>query len=674
MPTFEDIRIKAQSLREEIEHNNYLYHVLDAPEISDQEYDRLMRELVKLETEYPELRTPDSPTQRVGAEPLAIFNTVRHRAPLLSLDNAFSANELRAFDTRVKKALETDGELEYTAELKIDGLTIALTYENGLLTQGATRGNGEAGEDVTTNVKTIKSIPLKLSSSGGANLSPITLLGVRGEVYIKKADFEGLNHQREQAGEPLFANPRNAAAGALRQLDPRITAGRPLDAFFYDILFIQGREVLTQNAGFEILKGQRLKINPETKVCQGIEEVIRFCEYWTEHRDELPYEIDGIVVKLNSLALQNQLGFTAKAPRSKIAFKFPAQQVETKVVKIEVNVGRTGAVTPLALLEPVRVAGSTVSRATLHNEDNVRDKDIRIGDWVIIQKAGDVIPEVVRSLPEKRVGTEQIFTMPVICPECGSIVYREPGEAVTRCIGASCPAQLREGIIHFVSREAMDIEGLGEAIVIQLIGAGLIHDVADLYQLKYEDLVILERFGAKSAANLIDAIQTSKNNDVSRLLFGLGIRHVGAGVARELAGNFKSVDDLMVAVTENDLTAIPTIGPKIADSVAKYFSEPHNRELIAKLKALGVNTVSDGNKPQLAPTLAGKTIVVTGSLESFSRAEIEEAIRSHGGKAASSVSKKTDFVLAGADPGSKLQKARELGVPVIDEAEFKRML
>jgi DNA ligase (NAD+) len=674
MPVPGDARTKTQSLREEIERHNYLYHVLDTPEISDQEYDQLMRELVKLETTYPELRAPDSPTQRVGAAPLAIFNTVRHRVPLLSLDNAFSATELRTFDTRVKKTLKTDMELEYTAELKIDGLTVALTYENGLLMQGATRGNGEEGEDVTTNVKTIKSIPLKLSSNEGDNLSPITLLGVRGEIYIKKADFEALNQQRERAGETLFANPRNAAAGALRQLDPKITAGRPLDAFFYDILFIQGREVFTQKAGFEILKEHRLKINPETKVCQGIEEVIQFCEYWTEHRDELPYEIDGIVVKLDSLGLQNELGFTAKAPRSKIAYKFPAQQVETKVIAIEVNVGRTGAVTPLALLEPVRVAGSTVSRATLHNEDNVRDKDIRIGDRVIIQKAGDVIPEVVRSLPEKRVGTEQIFTMPAVCPECGSIVYREPGEAAARCIGASCPAQLREGIIHFVSREAMDIDGLGEAIVIQLIGAGLIHDVADLYQLKYEDLVSLERFGAKSATNLINAIQTSKSNDMSRLLFGLGIRHVGAGVARELAENFQSVDDLMVAATENDLTAIPTIGPKIADSVAKYFSEPHNRELIAKLKALGVNTVSAGNKPQVAQTLAGKTIVVTGSLESFSRTEIEETIRGHGGKAASSVSKKTDFVLAGADPGSKLQKAQELGVPVMDEAEFKKLL
>jgi DNA ligase (NAD+) len=673
MPDTEDIRNKAQTLREEIERHNYLYHVLDAPEISDQAYDQLLCELVELETAYPDLRTPDSPTQRVGAEPLAIFNTVRHRVPLLSLDNAFDATELRAFDSRVKRVLKTDEELEYTAELKIDGLTIALTYENGVFIQGATRGNGEEGEDVTANVKTIKSIPLKLSQEAGLNPVLITRLGVRGEVYIKKSDFEALNRQREQEGESLFANPRNAAAGALRQLDPKVTASRPLDAFFYDILFLEGREVPTQKEGFEILEGCRLKINPNSKLCRGIEEVIQFCEYWTEHRDELPYEIDGIVVKLNSLALQNELGFTAKAPRSKIAYKFPAQQVETQVLRIEVNVGRTGAVTPLAILEPVRVAGSTVSRATLHNEDNIRDKDIRIGDRVIIQKAGDVIPEVVKSLPEKRTGDERVFAMPTVCPECGSMVYREPGESVARCIGASCPAQLREGIIHFVSREAMDIEGLGGAIVVQLIAANLIRDVADLYKLKYEDLVTLERFGAKSAINLLNAIEASKSNDVSRLLFALGIRHVGAGVARELAVHFGTVDNLMVASYE-ELTAIPAIGPKIAAGVVKYFSEPHNRELIAKLKTLGVNTAAAGETPRFPQTLAGKTIVVTGSLESFSRTEIEEVIRSHGGKAGSGVSKKTDFVLVGADPGSKLQKARELGVRVIDEAEFKKIL
>jgi DNA ligase (NAD+) len=666
MPVSDDIQLKAKSLREEIERHNYLYHILDSPEISDQEYDQLMRELLKLEAAYPELRASDSPTLRVGGEPLAIFNTVRHRLPLLSLDNAYGAPELKSFDSRVKRALESDQELEYTTELKIDGLTVALTYENGLLVQAATRGNGEEGEDVTANVKTIKSIPLKIDKG-------ITRLGVRGEVFIKKTDFEALNLQRDRQGESRFANPRNAAAGALRQLDPKITAGRPLDAFFYDVLFLEGGKVTTQTGGFEILKECKLKINPHSKLCRGIDAVIRFCEYWTEHRDELPYEIDGIVVKVNSLSLQNQLGFTAKAPRSKIAYKFPAEQVETGVLDILVNVGRTGAVTPLAILEPVRVAGSTVSRATLHNEDNVRDKDIRIGDRVIIQKAGDVIPEIVRSLPEKRTGTEKAFTMPEVCPECGSAVYREPGEAVARCIGASCPAQLREGIIHFVAREAMDIEGLGEAIVIQLIEAGLIHDVADLYRLKYDDLVNLERFGPKSAANLIEAIETSKNSDISRLLFALGIRHVGAGVARELAERYGSLERLMEA-TYDELTAVPTIGPKIAASVVKYFSEPHNQQLVTKLKDLGVITTKTGQRTNVPQTLAGKTIVVTGGLESFGRSEIEELIRRHGGKAGSSVSKNTDFVVAGADPGSKLQKAQELGVPVIDEEEFKGLI
>lgn len=664
----DDIQARAAWLRQTIEHHNYQYYVLDNPEIDDRQYDALIRELKALEEEHPELRTPDSPTQRVSGKPLELFETVRHQVPLLSLDNAYNAEELIEFDKRVKRALSSDAELEYVAELKIDGLTVALTYEQGLLIQGATRGNGEEGENVTVNVKTIKSIPLRLPSS----LSRVTGLGVRGEVYIKKADFLALNEQRELREEPLFANPRNAAAGSLRQLDPQITAGRPLDAFFYDILFLEGGEAASQWDGFELMRSAKLKTNPHSKSCQGIDEVIAYCDYWTEHRGELPYEIDGIVVKVNSLQLQRQLGFTAKAPRSKIAFKFPAEQVETKILDIQVNIGRTGAVTPVAILDPVRVAGSTVSRATLHNEDNVKQKDIRVGDRVIIQKAGDVIPEVVRSLPEKRTGSERVFTMPTRCPECGSEVYREPGEAVARCIGATCPAQLRQGIIHFVSREAMDIEGLGEAIVVQLIDAGIIKDVADIYQLRYQDLLEQERFGAKSATNLLQAIEDSKKNDLSRLLFGLGIRHVGAGAARELASRYGSLDRLMQA-DYDELTAIATIGPKIAASVIKYFEEPHNRELIAKLKRLGVDPRESGTG-ETPPTLAEKTLVVTGTLESFSRTEAEEAIRRHGGKAASSVSKRTDFVVAGADPGSKLDKARSLGIKVIDEAEFKALL
>ncbi|NLW48721.1 MAG: NAD-dependent DNA ligase LigA [Firmicutes bacterium] len=664
MTVIKEAQTRAGILKTEIEKHNYLYYVMDQPEISDAEYDRLMRELIRLEEEYPELQTPDSPTQRVGGRPLTIFNSIRHRIPLLSLANTFDEVELKAFDSRVKKALGTDSEVEYTAELKIDGLTIALTYEAGLLVQAATRGDGEEGEDVTANVKTIKSIPLRLPS-------PINI-GVRGEVYIKKNDFERLNRQREDDEEALFANPRNAAAGSLRQLDSKITANRPLDIFCYDILYIEGQTITTQWEGLELLKRFHLKSNPEAKLCKGIGEAIEFCKYWTEQRHSLAYEIDGIVIKVNSIQAQTKLGFTAKAPRSKVAYKFPAEQVETKVKAIEVNVGRTGAVTPLAILEPVKVAGSVVGRATLHNEDNVHNKDIRVGDWVVIQKAGDIIPEVVRSLSEKRDGSEQIFEMPKVCPECNSAIYREPGEAAARCIGATCPAQLRRGIIHFVSRDAMNIEGLGEAIVIQLIESGLIRDVADLYQLRFEDLVGLERFGTKSATNLLTAIGDSKTNNLGRLLFALGIRHVGAGAARELAERFGSILKLMDATFE-DLTVIPTIGPKIAASIVKYFNEPHNRELVRKIIEAGVNVFQEA-ATDIPQTLAGKTLVVTGSLVSFSRSEIEAVIRNHGGKAASSVSKNTDYVLTGSDPGSKLQKAQAIGVKIINEEQFKALL
>jgi DNA ligase (NAD+) len=661
------VRERADFLRAEIERHNHLYYVQDAPEIGDTDYDALMRELIHYETEYPELLTPDSPTQRVGGAPIAGFDSVRHRVNLLSLDNAFGPEELRAFDERVRRALGAEQPVEYMAELKIDGLTIALTYENGLFVQAATRGDGVTGEDVTANIKTVKSIPLRLKSDVPLNL------GVRGEVYMKKTDFEALNTLRERTGEPLFANPRNSAAGSLRNLDPRVTAARPLDAFFYDLLYLEGKTVRTQAEGYSLLRELGLKTNLHARLCRDIDEVIAFCEEWTERRDELPFEIDGIVVKVNSLADQAELGFTAKAPRSKIAYKFPAQQVETRVVNIEVGVGRTGVLTPTAILEPVKVAGSTVSRATLHNEDNIRDKDIRIGDRVIIQKAGDVIPEVVRSLPEKRDGGERIFEMPRTCPECGSPVYREAGEAATRCIDASCPAQLREGVIHYVSRDAMDIDGLGEAIVIQLIAAGLVHDVADLYRLKVEDLVGLERFGAKSAANLVQAVADSRANNLSRLLFGLGIRHVGAGAARELAERYRSIDALMEAGYE-DLTAIPTIGPKIAASLTQYFEAPHNRELVRKLQDLSVNTEEQTAETGIPPLLAGKTLVVTGTLELYNRSEIEAAIRAYGGKAASSVSKNTDYLVAGKDAGSKLAKAEALGVKIITESEFRDLI
>lgn len=662
-----DIIQRVADLKAELEHHNFLYYVQDAPEISDGEYDQLMRELQGYEAKYPQLQTIDSPTQRVGGAALASFGSVTHRVSLLSLDNTFSAAELRAFDERNRKALQSSELLEYMVELKIDGLTVALTYQDGVLIQAATRGDGVIGEDVTANVKTIRSIPLKLPNGSGVNLA------VRGEVFIFKSDFEKLNASRAAVGEPQFANPRNAAAGSLRQLDPKVTATRSLDAFFYELLYLEGAVVpRTQGESLQKLQEFRFRINPHSKKCLGIEEVIAYCEYWTEHRTELDYEIDGIVVKLNSLADQQELGFTARAPRANIAFKFPAQQVETKLVAVELGVGRTGVLTPTAILEPVPVAGSTVSRATLHNEDNIRDKDIRIGDWVVIQKAGDVIPEVVRSLPEKREGKEQVFTMPTHCPECGSQVYREPGEAAVRCLDATCPAQLREGIIHFVSRDAMDVEGLGEAVVIQLIAVGLVSDVSDLYALQLEDLLGLERFAMKSATNLLKALEVSKGNPLSRLLFGLGIRHVGAGAARELTVRYHTIEQLMAA-KEEELTEIPAIGSKIAASIVSYFSELHNRELIARLQQRGVNTI-EPEEVGASQALAGKTIVVTGTLPSLGRAEIEALIRKHGGKAGSSVTKNTALVVAGENPGSKLDKAQSLGVTVLNEAEFMKLI
>lgn len=660
---------KIQSLRKQLEHHSYLYYVQDAPEITDLEYDVLMRQLQQIEAEYPELLTPDSPSQRVGGAAIEGFVKVVHRSPLLSLDNAFSAEELSAFDDRVKKVLDlpADAKPEYMAELKIDGLTIALTYENGILVRAATRGDGTVGEDVTLNVKTIGSIPLALNGGEGVNL------GVRGEVYLPKSAFERLNAKRREAGESLFANPRNIAAGSLRQLDPKITATRPLSAFIYDILYIEGCErPTTQAAGFDLLRDFRFKTNPESKKCVGIGEVIEFCDYWTQHREELDYVIDGIVIKLNPIADQESLGNTAKAPRAKIAFKFPAQQVETKITDIEIGVGRTGVLTPVAVLDPVNVAGSTISRATLHNEDNIYAKDIRIGDTVIIQKAGDVIPEVVRSLPEKRDGNEQIFKMPEKCPECGSQVYREPGEAAMRCLGSTCPAQLREGIIHFVSRDAMNIDGLGEAVVIQLIDAGLVHDVSDLYRLEAAKLLNLERFAEKSAANLVQAIEASKSNQLSRLMFALGIRHVGAGAARDLTRYYRSLDEIM-NLTLEELTAIDSIGPKIANSIVHYFAEPHNRELISKLQALGIN-MTERESEGSSQRLLGQTLVVTGTLPTFGRSEIEELIRRNGGKAASSVSKNTSYVIAGENAGSKLEKAQSLGIAVLTEAEFLELL
>ncbi|MGQ9779676.1 MAG: NAD-dependent DNA ligase LigA [Bacillota bacterium] len=661
----EEAARRAAELRAEIERHNYLYYVLDRPEITDAEYDRLMRELLAIEEAYPDLQTPDSPTLRVGGAPLPVFQTVTHRVPLLSLANAYSPEELRAFDARVKRFLGTR-DVSYVAELKIDGLTVALTYEAGRLVLGATRGDGEQGEDVTANVRTIRSIPLRLSRS---DLSLI----VRGEVYMKRPDFLRLNEARRAAGEPEFANPRNAAAGSLRQLDPKVTASRPLDAFFYDVLAVEGATVTTQWEALSFLRELGFKVNPEARLCRDIEEVIAFCDEWAERRHGLAYEIDGIVVKVNSLAQLAALGATAKAPRGKIAYKYPATEEVTRVLDIVVNVGRTGVLTPLAILEPVEVAGSTVSRATLHNEDYIREKDIRIGDTVVVRKAGDVIPEVVRVLSERRTGAERVFVMPTRCPECGADVVRLEGEVAARCVGAACPAQLREGIIHFASRNAMNIEGLGPQIIAQLIETGLIHDAADLYRLREEDLVELERFGPKSAANLVRAIAATRENELARLIFALGIRHVGENVARVLAEHFRSMDAL-AAASEEELLAIPAIGPKIAASIVSYFREEQNRRLLAKLRAAGVRMEEGEAAPAGPQPLAGKTFVLTGGLASMTREEAEERLRALGAKVASSVSRKTDYVVVGKDPGSKYQKALELGITILREEEFLKML
>lgn len=656
-----DVSQRIKALREQIEEANYQYYGLDQPTLSDAEYDALIRELIRLEKEHPELLTPDSPSQRVGGYIAKEFPKVRHAEALLSLDNAFNAGDLKEFDRRVRSAVS---KVEYVVELKIDGLTVALTYDEGVLARGATRGDGEVGEEITANVKTISAIPLRLRQS-------VTRLDVRGEGYMPKGSFLRLNQEREEAGQPLFANPRNAAAGSLRQLDSKVTAQRKLGYFAYQVLTPEGVELASQTAVLDYLKEQGFSVNPEYKVFTEIEDVIHYCEEMTEKRHGFPYDIDGLVIKVNDIAQQRELGFTAKSPRWAIAYKFPAEQVETRVEDIVIRVGRTGVLTPTANLTPVFVAGSTVSRATLHNLDNIRTKDIRIGDHVLIQKAGDVIPEVVKSLPEKRVGTERIFEMPELCPECQSQVIREEGEAAHRCTSITCPAQQREAIIHFVSRDAMNIDGLGPAVINQLLEAGLIQDAADLYSLDYESLVQLERMGKKSAENLLKAIEESKERGLAPLIFALGIRHVGEKAGKVLAQKYGAMDELEKARVE-ELQEIPDIGPAMAQSIAQFFQLESTHRFLDKLRQAGVNmTAQHSTKPQI---FAGKSIVVTGSLERWDRQYIENLIEELGGKAASSVSKKTAFVVAGEKAGSKLTKAKELGIQVLTEEEFAKLL
>lgn len=662
-------REEHRRLAEEIRRHDYHYHVLDNPIISDAEYDALMRRLLELEAAHPALATPDSPSQRVGGAVSASFRTVTHPVPLLSLDNAFTDDDLRDFDRRVRSRVE-GGEVAYVAEHKIDGLTVRLRYENGVLVEGATRGDGITGEEITANVRTIRSLPLTLRAPAGGEVPAV--LEVRGEAYLPVEDFEKLNAAREQRGEPLFANPRNAAAGSLRQLDPRVTATRPLSIFVYQLLPGEGVQPASHWESLKYLRELGLVTNPHSRRCQTIDEVIEFCRYWQERRGELPYEIDGVVVKVDSLAQQEQLGTRSRSPRWAAAVKFPAERGVSVVEDILVSVGRTGTMTPVAKLRPVRLAGSTVSRASLHNEDLIRQKDVRIGDAVVVQKAGDVIPEVVEVLPERRTGGEREFEMPHLCPVCSAPVERLEGEAAHRCTGGlTCPAQIHEGIVHFASRDGMNIEGLGPSIVAALLQVGFIKDAADLYSLREEQLAVLERMGPKSAANLVSAIRATKDQPLHRLIYALGIKHVGERGARVLAEHFGTLEALSRA-SEAELAAVPEVGEKTAHSVRSFFDSPRAQRLLEKLVAAGVRTTAEAART--GGELEGLTLVITGTLSGFTRAEAEEAITARGGRVASGVSRKTDFVVAGESPGSKLDKARSLGVRVLNEDEFTRLL
>jgi len=659
---------RIQELREQINYHNYLYYVLDSPEISDAEYDRLFDELLELEKKHPELITPDSPTQRVGATPLEEFKTVRHSLPMLSLNKSTSEPEFLDFHRRV---LELSGveekKIKYTVEPKFDGLAIELVYRKGIFTIGSTRGDGVVGEDVTRNLKTIKTIPLKLL---GETLPE--LLEVRGEVIINKDDFEKLNKQREKIEEPLFANPRNAAAGSVRQLDPKITSSRPLNMFVYGIGRVEGKSLSNHWDTIHYLKELGFKLSQYVELCDNVDQVKSYYDKLLRLRSDLPYEIDGMVIKVNEFVLQEKLGELSRSPRWAVAWKFPAQQENTIIKDIIVSVGRTGALTPVAILEPVRVGGVEVSRATLHNEDEVKKKDVRIGDTVVIQRAGDVIPEVVKVVESKRTGKEKKFIMPDKCPVCGSKVERPEGEAIHRCTGIACPAQIKENLAHFVSKGAMDMDGLGYKFLEQMVDKKIISDQADLYFLKKEDMMKMDRMGDKLAQNLLDAIDKSRNPSLDNLIYALGIRNVGYHLARVLAKNFKSIDNL-AKQTVDDLTQVYEIGPIVAQSIYNFFHNPKNLKVLEKLKKGGVKFPVEKVKMKESP-LSGKTFVLTGGLDSFTRDEATKIIEEMGGRISSSVSKKTDFVVVGKDPGSKYDNALKLGVKSINEEEFKKLI
>ena len=647
-----------------INYHNEKYYNQDSPEIEDFEYDNLMKELIKLEEENPELKRNDSPSNRVGGKPLDKFEQVVHKIPMLSLSNAYSWEDLKDFDSRVREAVGAD--VEYVVEFKIDGLSVGLNYNNGIFESGATRGNGIVGENITKNLMTIKNIPLNIDEKGE--------LTVRGEVYISKKDFEEINKIQEEQDQPLYANPRNLAAGSLRQLDSKLTAKRPLDIFIFNLEDINSKQFKTHSESLEYLKQLGFHVSPEFKVFKTMDEIIEYIKYWTEHREDLGFGIDGMVIKVNNLAQREQMGYTAKSPRWAIAYKFPAERKETKLLDIVVEVGRTGTITPTAVLEPIRLAGTTVSRATLHNEDYINEKDIKINDTVLVQKAGDIIPQVVEVIKEKRTGEEIEFKMPEECPVCGEPTVRLEGEAAVKCINISCPAQIRRGIIHFASREAMDIDGLGESIITLLLKQDLIKDISDLYYLKKEQISVLERMGDKSATNLINAINKSKENDLWRFINGLGIKLIGTKAAKILASEFKDLDKLMNA-TEQELINLEEFGQTMADSVVEFFKEEKNISVIEKLKEAGVNTKLIESDDEDIPKIFEKMkIVLTGTLPTLKRNDAKEMIEKRGGKATSSVSKSTSFVLAGEEAGSKLTKANDLGIKVIDEEKFLQLI
>ena len=663
------IKNEIVQLRDEIRRHEELYYVNDSPEISDAEYDALLSNLQKLESQHPELITPDSPTQRVGGRPAEGFPEVVHRRPMLSLDNSYNIEELIAFDQRCQRLAE-GRPVQYVAELKIDGVSISLHYANEILVRGVTRGDGRIGEEVTQNARTIRSVPLRMR--GKNQVGPE--VEVRGEVFIPRKVFERTNSEREEQGESRFANPRNAAAGTLRQLDSRIVAKRGLDLFAYDLITGDRKPFATHWEALDWLEAAGFRVNPNRALCSSIDQVIEFCNQMETQRDDLDYEIDGLVVKVNSTSLQDEFGTTAKAPRWAVAYKYPARQATTKVVAIVVQVGRTGALTPVANLEPVLLAGTTVSRATLHNADEVKRLGVRVGDWVLIEKGGEVIPKVLKVIESKRTGAEKPFRMPRKCPVCGGEISKVEGEVVSRCVAADCPAQLKGRVLHFASRRAMRIEGLGESLVDQLVDKKMLRDFGDLYRLTLEDVAGLERMAKKSAANLLAQIEASKKRDLSQLVYALGIRHVGDRTAGILARQFGSLEAIARATVE-ELDDIPEIGLTVAQSVRAWFDDPGNAELCERLHAAGVQTRIERQKTeQLDERFVGKQFVLTGTLSSFTRDEAKALLESRGGRVMSSVSKKTDFVIAGEEAGSKLDKAEELGVAVLDEAAFKKML